>query len=96
LQPKICLCEGYQNMRPRCSEAFAFAHMGDSSEVFFALPPRLVHWFIRSFEDGINDVDHTRVCRLLALSGIWLGLSFGDGGKPAGLQDCGVELLDDV
>ena len=65
LQPKICLCEGYKNMRPRCSEAFAFAHMGDSSEVFFALPPRLVHWFIRSFEDGINDVDHTRVCRLL-------------------------------
>ena len=58
LQPKICLCEGYQDMRPRCSEAFAFAHMRDSSKVFFVLPLRLVHWFIGSFGDGIDDVDH--------------------------------------
>jgi hypothetical protein len=59
LQPKICMCEGYQDMRPRCSEAFAFTHIGDSFEVFFVLPLRLVHWFIGSSRDGINDVDHT-------------------------------------
>ena len=58
LQPKICLCEGYQDMRPRCSEAFAFAHMRDSSEVFFALPLRLVHWLVGSSGDGIDDVNH--------------------------------------
>ena len=59
LQPKICLCEGYRNMRPRCSEALAFAHMRDSSEVFFALSLRLVHWFIGSSGDGIDEVNHT-------------------------------------
>ena len=57
LQLKICLCEGYRNMRPRSSEALAFAHMRDSSEVFFALSLRLVHWFVGSSGDGIDDVN---------------------------------------
>ena len=57
LQPKIYLCKGYGNMRPSCSEAFAFAHMRDSSEVFFVLPLRLVHWIVGSTGDGIDDVN---------------------------------------
>ena len=57
LQPKICLCEGYRDVRPSCSEASAFAHVRDSFEVFFALPLRLKHWFVGSPGDGIDDVN---------------------------------------
>ena len=57
LQPKICLCEGYQDMRPSCSETFVLADMRDSSEVFFALPLHLKYWFVGSSGDGIDDVD---------------------------------------
>ena len=59
LQPNIYLCEGYRDVRPSCSEASAFAHMRDSSEVFFVLPLRLVHWFIGSSGDSVDDVDPT-------------------------------------
>ena len=58
LQPKIRLCEGYRDMLPRGSEAFAFAHMRHSSKVFFALPLRLMHRLIGSSGDGIDDVNH--------------------------------------
>ena len=57
LQPKICLCEGYRDMRPKGSEAFAFAHMRDSSKVFFVLPLHLKYWFVGSSGDGVDDVD---------------------------------------
>jgi hypothetical protein len=63
LQPKICLCEGYRDVRPRDSKEFAFTYMRDGSEVFFALLLRLVHWLIGSSGDGVDDVDHaTRGC----------------------------------
>ena len=58
LQPKICLCEGYRDMRPWGSKVFAFAHVTDGSEVFFVLPLRLMLWLIGSSRDGIDDVDH--------------------------------------
>jgi len=57
LQSKICLCEGYRDMRPSCSEAFAFADMRHSSEVFFVLSLRLKHWCVGSSGDGIDDVN---------------------------------------
>ena len=57
LQPKVCLCEGYRDMRPKGSEAFASAHMRDSSKVFFVLPLCLKHWFVGSSGDGIDDVN---------------------------------------
>jgi hypothetical protein len=52
LQLKICLCEGYRDVRPQGSEVFAFAYMRDGSEVFFALPLRLMHWLIGFSGDG--------------------------------------------
>jgi len=36
----------------------AFADIRYNSEILFLLPLRLVDWFIGSFEDGINDVNH--------------------------------------
>ena len=56
LQPKVCLCEGYRDMRPSCSEAFALADMRNCSEVLLALPLCLKHWFIRPSGDGVDDV----------------------------------------
>ena len=58
LQPKVCLCERYWDMRPSCSEASTLADVGDGSKVFFVLPLRLVHWFVGSSGDGVDDVDH--------------------------------------
>ena len=57
LKPKIYLCEGYRDMRPRGSEAFAFAHMRHSSKVFFVLLLRLMLWFVGSSGDDVDDVD---------------------------------------
>ena len=73
LQPKIRLCEGYRDMLPRGSEAFAFAHMRHSSKVFFALPLRLMHWFV-----GSSSLDISSICP---------GSSFGGGGNGVELFD---------
>jgi len=76
LQPKVCLRERYWDMRPSCSEASAFTHMRDSSEVFFVLPLRLMNRFIGSSGDGIDDVNHAAgwsvACSFRYLS--WLDL----------------------
>ena len=58
LQPKICMREGYRDVRPQSSETFAFAHMRHCSQVFSELPLRHVHWIIGPSGDGIDDVDH--------------------------------------
>ena len=57
LQPKICLREGYWDMRPSCPEASTLADVGDCSEIFFPLLLCLMDWFVGSSGDGIDDVD---------------------------------------
>ena len=84
LQLKICLCEGYQDMRPSCSETFVLADMRDSSEVFFACllvsntgsfdPPEMALMMLTLLPEGAS----------LARSGICPGSSFGGGGKLVG------------
>ena len=84
LQPKVCLRERYWDMRPSCSEASAFTHMRDSSEVFFAClfvsntgsfdPPEMALMMLTLLPEGA----------LLAHSGICPGSSFGGGGKLIG------------
>jgi len=84
LQPKVCLGERYWDMRPSCSEASAFTHMRDSSEVFFAClfvsntgsfdPPEMALMMLTLLSEGAS----------LACSGICPGSSFGGGGKLIG------------
>ena len=84
LQPKICLCEGYWDLGPSCSETFALADVGDGSKVFFALLLRLMYWFVGSSGDGIVMLTLLPEGPLLALSGICPSSSFGGGGKVVG------------
>jgi len=71
-------------MRPRCSEAFAIAHMRDSSEVLFAClfvsstgsldPPEMALMMLILLPEGAS----------LARSGICPGSSYRGGGKLVG------------
>ena len=95
LQPKVCLCEGYRDMRPSCSEAFALADMRNCSEVLLVLPlclkigsldpPEMALMMFTLLPEGAS----------IARSGICPGSSFGGRGRVVS-QENGVELLDHV
>ena len=56
LKPKVGFGKSYRDIGPGGAKMFAFTDMRDGAKVFFPLMLCLVHWLIRSAEDGIDDI----------------------------------------